>query len=232
MSGTSDHSAPDGSPPTDDLLAGEYVIGTLPLAERMAFEARLKAEPALQALVDGWEAQLSALNDQYADAPAPDLLPRIEARLFPVAAPRRSLFALWPGILGGLVAGMLVLALAWQFLPGPGSGPGPVQPDLVAHLAGEGQAVAFDVSYDADTDEITLVQVAGDPPPEGQDYEFWVIGASGVPVSLGVIPRGTARMTVPDLRADYVLAVSLEASGGSVTGAPALVLVTGAVTAL
>ena len=232
MSGTSDHSAPDGIPPTDNLLAGEYVIGTLPLAERMAFEARLKAEPALQALAAGWEAQLSVLNDDYAAVPAPDLLPRIEARLFPVAAPRRSLFALWPGILGGLVAGALVLALAWQFLPEPGPGPGPLQPDLVAHLAGEGQTLAFDVSYDADTDEMTLVQVAGDPPPEGQVYEFWVIGTSGVPVSLGVIPRGTARMTVPDLRADFVLAVSLEARGGSTTGAPALVLVTGPVTSL
>ena len=230
MSVTSDHSAPDGPPPTDDLLAGEYVIGTLPLAERMAFEARLKAEPALQALVDGWEAQLSALNDDYAEVPAPNLLPRIEARLFPVApsAPRRSLFALWPGILGGLVAGVLVLALAWQFLPGPIG----AQPDLVAHLAGEGQAVAFDVVYDSQTAELTLVQVAGAAAPDGKDYEMWVIGASGVPVSLGVIPAGGATMTVPDLKADHVLAVSLEAKGGSVTGAPDLVLVSGPVVAL
>jgi anti-sigma-K factor RskA len=208
------------------------VIGTLPLAERMAFEARLKAEPALQALVASWEAQLSALNDDYADVPAPNLLPRIEARLFPAAiaapAPRRSLWSLWPGVLGGLVAGILVLAVALQFLPAPGA----LQPDLVAHLAGEGQAVAFDVSYDADTDEMTLVQVAGSAAPEGQDYEMWVIGTSGVPVSLGVIPAGGGTMTVPELQADFVLAVSLEAKGGSVTGAPAVVLVTGAVVSL
>ena len=229
MSVTSDHSAPDGSPPTDDLLAGEYVIGTLPLSERMAFEARLKAEPALQALAEGWEAHFAALNDSYAEAPAPNLLPRIEARLFPVApAPRRSLFALWPGILGGLVAGVLVLAVAWQYLPQPGIG----QPDLVAHLAGEGQDVVFDVSYNAETDEMKLIQVAGTAAPDGKDYEMWVIGASGVPVSLGVIPAGGGTMNVPDLQPDFVLAVSLEAKGGSVTGAPALVLVSGPVVSL
>lgn len=36
-------------------LAGEYVLGTLPLVERQAFEKRLAAEPELQQAVIDWE---------------------------------------------------------------------------------------------------------------------------------------------------------------------------------
>jgi len=227
MSDTRDHMAPGGSPPEDDLLAGEFVIGTLPLAERMAFEARLKAEPALQRLVAGWEAHLEPLNAGYAEAPAPNLLPQIEARLFPVA-PRARRLPYWSGLIGGLVAAGIVVAVALQFIPGPAS----VVPDLVATLAGEGQSLAFAATYDIETAELTVTRTAGSGPADGKDYELWVIGASGVPVSLGLLPGDKAVVTVPDLKPNFVLAVSLEAKGGSTTGAPAEVLVAGPVTAL
>ena len=82
----------------DRDIAGEYVLGTLPDADRIAFSARLKTDPALQSLVADWEARLADLNDDYAPAEAPDLLPAIEARLFPKPARR------WPLWLGGLLA--------------------------------------------------------------------------------------------------------------------------------
>ena len=77
-----------------------------------------------------------------------------------------------------------------------------------------------------------LIQVAGTLAPDGKDYEMWVIGVSGVPVSLGVIPAGGGTMNVPDLQATFVLAVSLEEKGGSTTGTPAIVLVSGPVTSI
>jgi anti-sigma-K factor RskA len=74
------------TPSEEDLvLAGEYVTGLLSLAERAAVEARLRRDPAFVALVTDWENRLADLNDGYAEAPAPNLLPAIEARLFPVA---------------------------------------------------------------------------------------------------------------------------------------------------
>lgn len=220
--------APDGIPPDDNLQAGEFVIGTLPLAERMAFEARLKLEPALMRMVTAWENHFEGLNDGYADVPAPDLMPAIEARLFPVA-PRPRRLPFWSGLLGGLVAAGIVIAVTLQFLPGPQ----PVSaPDLVATLAGEGQAVVFTASYDIETAELTITQTAGLPPAEGKDYELWVIGASGVPVAVGVMPGPSGVMTLPELKPDFVLAISLEAKGGSTTGAPDVVLVTGPATAL
>ena len=228
MSVTSDHMAPDGMPPDDNLQAAEYVIGSLPLAERMAFEARLKAEPALMRLVASWESSFEPMNDSYAEVSAPDLLPAIEARLFPVAAkPHRLPF--WSGLFGGLVAAGIMVAVAVQFLHGPAP---EVVPDLVATLAGEGQPLVFAASYDIETAALNVTRSSGPAPAAGQDYELWVIGASGVPASLGVIPGDGISVTLPDLQADFVLAVSLEAAGGSTTGAPATVLVTGPVTKL
>ena len=226
MSDTGDHMAQGGSPADDDLLAAEYVLGTLPLADRLAVEARLRSHSGLRQMVARWEAHFAALDGLYAEVPAPNLLPAIEARLFPVASRRRLPF--WSGLIGGLVAAGLLVTLALQFVPGPQL----VVPDLVATLSAEGQAVAFTASYDIETAELTVTRTAGTAPLAGQDYELWVIGASGVPVSLGVMPGDSTNLTLPDLHPDHVLAVSLEAKGGSVTGAPALVLVTGAVTAL
>ena len=69
----------------DDALAAEYVLGVLSLPDRSAVEARLKNDSAFVARVAAWENRLSPLNDDYAEVAAPDLMPRIEARLFPVA---------------------------------------------------------------------------------------------------------------------------------------------------
>lgn len=43
-----------------DARAGEYVLGTLDGDDRVAFEARLAAEPDLRAFVDAWEMRLGS----------------------------------------------------------------------------------------------------------------------------------------------------------------------------
>ena len=108
----------------DRDIAGEYVLGTLPHADRIAFSARLKTDPALESLVADWEARLADLNDDYAPAEAPDLLPAIEARLFPKPARR------WPLWLGGLLAAAAVMVGA-LYLPPILS---PVAPTVIAEL--------------------------------------------------------------------------------------------------
>ena len=223
MSNPSDDMAPDGSRASDDLQAAEYVLGTLSLSERLGFEARMKTDPGLTRMVGQWEAHFAALNGEYAEIPAPNLLPRIEARLFPVAE-RRS-FGLWRGLLGALVAAS-ILAAVLLVLPSHA----PVAPDLVATLAGEGQSLIFAAGYDLETGALTVTHTAGGAAGADQDYELWVIGASGVPASLGVITAGSVTIHLADLRPGFVLAVSLEAKGGSTNGAPTTVLVAGPVT--
>lgn len=47
--------SPSNEPDDLHVLAGEYVLGTLPMAEREAFEARLANDPELQKAVAAWE---------------------------------------------------------------------------------------------------------------------------------------------------------------------------------
>ena len=47
----------------DDAIAGEYVLGVQPLAERRATETRLRTDPEFAALVADWEYRLADMND-------------------------------------------------------------------------------------------------------------------------------------------------------------------------
>lgn len=58
--------------PTLVALAGEYVLGTLPPAERAAFAARLASDRAAAEAVRDWERRLAPLALRPDDSPAPD----------------------------------------------------------------------------------------------------------------------------------------------------------------
>ena len=194
-----------------DLLAAEYVLGVLDLAERAAVEARMRRDAGFAARVQGWEVRLGDLNEGYDEVPAPDLLPRIEARLFPQAAKqRRSWFS---GLLGAALASVAALGLvAWLALA-------PVDPTLKAVLSADASPLRYEAVIAGD--EMTLTRVAGDAASASQDYELWIIIGDAAPVSLGVLKGDSVILPTPQgATAGYVLAVTLEQLGGSPTGAP------------
>ena len=215
--------APDLSPQEeDDAVAAEYVLGVLPLPERLAAEARIKSDAAFAARVLQWETHFEALNDDYQSVPAPDLLPNIEARLFGRPAPRTRSW--WGFIAGAGVAAALVIAVLTAL---PQSGSGPV---LTASLAAEAQELVYNASYS--DGELTLAWQAGPPAEAGHDYELWVITGDAGPVSLGLVIGTEVTLAMNDLAPGSVLAISLEPTGGSPTGAPTgPVLVTGVIAA-
>lgn len=210
--------------PEDEALAGEYVLGVLARDERLAAERRIAADPAFAAAVAAWQNRLAPLNDAYPEQPAPDLLPAIEARLFPAPpGARRRWFAPFAGALTAAALALAVLAV----LPVP---PVP-QPALIASLASAGQTLTFAVQIDPDAGTLTLTRTGGEGPGAGQDYQLWVIGAEGVPAPLGLIRQAQETRPAPGLAPGQVLAVSLEPLGGSPTGLPTgPVLVTGVIT--
>ncbi|MFN0113082.1 MAG: anti-sigma factor domain-containing protein [Paracoccaceae bacterium] len=198
----------------DEGLAAEFVLGTLPLEDRMAAERRIGREPAFAAMVAEWEERLSGLNGAYAEVPAPpELMARVEARLFPVAARTRR--PVWQMLLSAGIAAALAAGVAVVVLP-PLTGPAAV----TAELTGEGQALVVAASYDPGGKRLTVTRRAGGAAEAGRDYQLWLIPAGQAPVPLGLIREGELDVPVDALPAGTTLAVSLEPAGGSPTGQP------------
>jgi anti-sigma-K factor RskA len=207
-----------------DLLAAEFVMGTLALDARAATEARIKSDPALAALVTAWENHFADLNDAYGEVPAPDMMPRIEARLFPQAARARDN---WLGWLSGALAAAVLAVAAVIFLAPPPADNAP----LIATLGEVGNPYVFEARYDGAA--LTVARISGPEPSTGKVHELWIIAPEEAPVSLGLLGSDPLSIPYPMPPAGWILAVSLEPTGGSTTGAPTgPVLATGAVTDL
>ncbi len=215
----------DMAPEGDDMLAAEYVIGTLALPERIEAERRIRAEEAFAARVTAWEDHFAPLNDAYAPMPVANLLPAIETRIFGVAPARPSRWRFWSGLTGGALAAAVLAAILLTTLPPPRA----PAPQFAATLKAEGQPLVFTASYDPATEILSVTRTAGPAPEAGHDYQLWSIGQSGVPVPLGLASATSVTQKLPGLAPGMALAVSLEPTGGSPNGKPTTVLVSGVV---
>jgi anti-sigma-K factor RskA len=199
----------------DSSLAGEYVLGVLDAADRAAVEARIRTDAAFAAEVAAWERRFEGMNERFADVPAPNLLPQIEARLFGHPAPRPSAMHWLARFLAGAgVAAAIALAAFVVLRPAPR----PDGPVMTATLSAEDATLAFSARYQDGT--LTVTRTIGAAAPQGQVHELWVIVGDAAPVSLGLLDQATFTRPLDALPDGAVLAVSLEPSGGSPTGAP------------
>lgn len=193
----------------DDVLAAEYVLGALEMAERYIVETRIRNDFGFAAKVADWEDRLSGLNEAYTEAPLPDLMPKIEARLFPAQPRKRTWWAdlrLWGGVLIASAALVAYLVLT------------PPKPELTATLAADQGALQFAAVITHG--HLTITRVAGELPDAGHSHELWIITGDDPPVSLGVIPAEGETISLPGAAAGAVLAVTLEPPGGSPSGKP------------
>ena len=199
-------------PDMDDRegLAAEYVLGSLPLSDRLLAERLIASDLDFAALVDQWRNHLAPLDADYQPMEPPaDLLPRIEARLFPVSArPARWRLPFFGALAAGLAALLLVIYL-------PESTP---EPTLTATLVGENQPLQVAAVWYADSREIAFTRTGGPAAESGKDYELWIIPEGQAAISLGVLGEGEYRVPVQALLPGTTLAVTLETSGGSPTG--------------
>lgn len=206
----------------DEMLAAEYVLGVLELPDRLAVEKRLRNEPQLAVRVTGWQARLGLLNEEYAPVDAPDLMPQIEARLFPKPARGAGVmanrWAFWRGALVGLLIVAVAVAIVSFSQPrDPGLPVLSQQATLAAELRAETGDLTLRAAWGGGS--LSLARVSGGDAGPGQDYEVWVIAPDSAPVSLGLL-RGTQALLSADVAEGWTLAISLEPEGGSPTGAP------------
>ncbi|MBF9032053.1 hypothetical protein HKCCE3408_16770 [Rhodobacterales bacterium HKCCE3408] len=216
-------------PEDDDALAAEYALGLLEPEAARAFEDRMATEPALRASYAFWAERLAAFTEDLPEeAPPPTTFEDIEDRLFPLHSKRRvSGFGSLRGVLfGGLAAAVLALAvIIWPQQA--------VTPDFRFDIADSDSFVAIGVGA---TRGGVFHLILGDEfvePPEGRDYEMWLIAGDNPPVSLGLVPRGVRgdvwAELPPELTESFeggVFAVSLEPEGGAPDGVPSEVLAT------
>ena len=218
--------------PTDpvarDLLAGEYVLGTLDARQSAAVEAALPGDAALAEAVAGWTNRLAPLTRLAPpEAPPPGLWERIEARLG--GAPRAitsgaaRLSWLWRGwAIGASLAAAVFAGIAFV--------PRAEKPAYMTVLVSDRAAPAWIAQADR-SGGITLAAVRpafGAPQqvtPDGRVMQLWALrpGDSG-PTSLALLPRTPGRINIPApaLRPvdNMLIEISLEPEGGSPTGRP------------
>ena len=220
-----------------DLIAAEYVLGTLPADERAAAALRALKDKSLAEAIDAWSRRLGPLAEAIPprEAPAtvwPEIKARIDALEEVLQTPEQTKTKIigierrlrqWRGaaIAASALAASLMLFVGYREVVHP------PEKTLVAVLQKDAQSPAFLVSVDLETRVLTIRAVAAEP-QRGKSYELWLVNDElRTPRSLGIV--GDKPFTVvhpqlagysPQVIEQATLAVSLEPEGGSPTGAP------------
>lgn len=223
------------STPDDiDALAGEYVLGTLNLAERAQVAARRQREVVLDAAIVGWEQRLEPLQGHVAGVvPPPDLFKRIEQRIesskaassniAELAAVRRGMVR-WRRV---AIAASALAASALMVIGLRETVWRDTSQTYVAVFAKDDVLPAFYLTIDLKSRELTLRPVGAERQP-GKTYQMWIASdqLGPAPQSLGLVDDTLAptrkSLTGFDqsLLQKATFGVSLEPVGGSPTGRP------------
>lgn len=221
-------------PPTDEVLAGEYVLGVMDAGQRRAAQARIATDAAFARLVAQWEQRLESLHADISPVEVPPhVWQRIRSRLGWAAPPARA--GLWQSIaLWRTATAIAVAAAIVALLVGRAPPPVPRQPTAalqpaagpITTLARDSGAPGWLASIDVAAGTILLVPVPAPPDARGRVPELWLIPQGKAPRSLGLLSntRSHAVIVPPGLRAALtngsLLAVTLEPAAGAPHRAP------------
>jgi anti-sigma-K factor RskA len=222
------------SPEDREVLAGEYVLGTLDPGERAEAERLRASDPDFASVIAAWEHRLDPLNVAVASiAPPEGLFQRIEQRLRQTAEravpPSATIIKLERRVRHWRAATLAMAAVAASLIGFIVAAPRePVAHRFVAAVQQGDQQPVFVVAVDTAKGIIAVRPVAARPPESGGDYELWAVGGGRLrPQSLGLIALRDVNLPVTRLESDKaatigdtVFAVSLEPRGGSPTGQP------------
>lgn len=238
------HNRPPPPSPEDlNVLAGEYVLGTLPAAERRAVQQRLPGDQALQQAVAEWEARLLPLT-RLAEPVAPPaaLWARIDQSLQAASAqqasptvttpPRANTerkpsvrwwdhLGLWRALAGSGFAMAAVLAAVLVTRTAPVA----VPPQFMVVLVAPQDKAPGWVVQASSPRQISLIPLGVAEVPADKALEFWTKadGWSG-PVSLGLVQPGQPLQIpldkLPPLQPNQLFELTLEPPTGSPIGKP------------
>lgn len=214
-----------------DMLAAEYVLGTLKGSARKRFQRLMLSSTRVREATWIWEQHLNNLASSIKSVP-PDshvwetISKRISHQAVPeisnVITPKVSIWRAWSLI---ATAASIVLALIiWQPQAPEQQASGPI-----ALFKDESQQSLWFVNVDEK--QLTVRATQQLVARNDKDYELWMIlKGQDTPISLGLLPKDglvkltkNSRFNPQDIA---LLAVSLEPLGGSPNGLPTEVLYT------
>ncbi|WP_428391680.1 anti-sigma factor [Lichenicoccus sp.] len=219
-------SSVDDAGPERDLIAAEYVLGTLDKDDRAALAREAEVDPDTRAAIEAWERRLSPLLSVAAPATPPaSLWSRIESSAWGGAAaktptpstqrPSRRL-RFWQG---GTAAGFALAAA----LAGVAVLRAPPLNTVTALLPLSKPGASVFIAEATPGGGLLVTPVGAVHVAPDRNLELWLLkSGEKVPKPLGLLPASGVRLaagSVPQgIRAKIL--VSLEPRGGSPTGLP------------
>lgn len=233
-------------PDERDLRLAEYVLGTLPPAERAAVDLELAVDPTARAAREAWERRLAPLALAAPEVPpGPEVWPAIARAVAGDGPGHRAAAAnddrigalqgaVWrwrfaAGTAAALAAGLALFIAVDGPRPGDGQenrpggnrlGDGDGRYIAVVNSGGEAPALLVSIDTRAGT---ARVRPIGAQAPAGHSLELWYVGAGEPPKTLGLVGSDAKGLILPakaDALAGGTFAVSVEPEGGSPTGLP------------
>lgn len=226
-----DHSQKESNHEDLNVIAGEYVLGTLDAREHRAIDLRLPYDPLLQAAVQEWETRLSPLVTLVAPVqPSASLWTRIANSINAASKPVQKIstrwwhwnsLVLWRGLAGASFSAVAVLCAV---LLNQNVSPSPKERYFVVLAAPQNQTPGWLVQAH-DAGQLRLVPLGSMPVPAENSLQFWTKADDwSAPVSLGLVSPGqTMEVPVdqlPPLQANQLFELTLEPAGGSPSGKP------------
>lgn len=221
------------NPSPDDLqlLAGEYVIGTLSAASRAGLETRMKNDAALRTAVEMWEEKLAPLSELVEPVePSPALWSRIESSI--AAKPAAPALAkpmanwwdsvnLWRGLAasGFATAALMGVVVITKIAQPPASG------YMVVLVGPQDKAPGWVVQAGTNSQQARLIPLGKMEVPGDKSLQFWTKGDDWKgPVSLGLVKPGQSLEIpldkLPPLQPNQLFEITLEPYNGSPINRP------------
>lgn len=214
--------------PLRDMLAAQYVLGTLRGGARRRFERWLADDATLRQAVAQWQGRLHPMAE-FAPAaqPSPAVWTAIEKQLdlrsAPINQSRKSFWlglredlGFWRGL--GMASTALATILATVLLIRAPELAAPAA-NYVATLADEKAQTVMVITGDARRRQLTVKVVTQQQVAADRSLELWALPKEGAPRSLGLVAaNGTVTLPLPENatpESTPVLAISLEPKGGS-----------------
>lgn len=235
MNTPSEHSEQEngGLPPSDDVRAGEYVLGVLDALERRRTQQRIRSDAAFARLVDAWQERFAPWMLHVAPVePPPQVWARVRTRLgwSPVAGTRGRLWnsvSFWRGAAAlAVAAGLAAVVFVRVHPPSAPSGGREEAAHAVVVLARDDGSTGWLASVDTANGKLLMVPVPRPAAADGRVNELWLIAPGDAPRSLGLLSNEkTQTIVLPqalqrELAIGVTLAVTLEPPAGMPHAAP------------